>query len=165
MGWMQTVRRMVESRQRPDLAGPACPRCAAVLTRTDTGEFGRVILDVCSRCQGLWLEATELNQLDGSVWVNLEDHAFHENPGDHARCNCPRCRVPLKPVSATDLSDVILDKCPACSGFWLDSGELELLRAAVQRSECEPASLQGDQKPKGWSDLRWRLHQVHCARD
>jgi len=165
MGWLQSVRRLVESRQQSGVPGAACPRCGVVLTRTDTAGYGRVILDVCSQCQGLWLDAGELDQLDGSVWVDLEDHAFHESPGDHPPCDCPGCRVPLKSVSAPDLPDVIIDHCPACSGFWLDAGELELLHVVVDRSESEQVSVRGDQKPKGWSDLRWRLHQVCVSRD
>jgi Zn-finger nucleic acid-binding protein len=135
------------------------------LIHTDTGAFGRVVLDVCSRCTGLWLDAGELDQLDGSVWVNLEDHAYHETPDDHTICDCPRCHVPMKSVSASDLPDVILDHCPGCRGFWLDHGELELMRTLVENLESETWPQSGGQKPPGWSDLRWRMYQLSVSRD
>jgi Zn-finger nucleic acid-binding protein len=37
---------------------------------------------------------------------------------------CPHCKIPM---IVLELQQVEVDYCPACSGIWLDAGELELL--------------------------------------
>lgn len=43
---------------------------------------------------------------------------------------CPRCGAALE---ERRLESVLIDVCPQCSGVWLDSGELEILRHADPR--------------------------------
>ena len=39
---------------------------------------------------------------------------------------CPRCNgVDLDKVFFIGYSDILLDRCPNCGGFWLDGGELQ----------------------------------------
>ncbi|MBY0357720.1 MAG: zf-TFIIB domain-containing protein [Candidatus Obscuribacterales bacterium] len=42
------------------------------------------------------------------------DYAFH----------CPKCKCLLNQV---EILDIPIEKCPQCSGVWLDAGELELI--------------------------------------
>jgi hypothetical protein len=44
--------------------------------------------------------------------------------------------------------DVLLDRCPACGGVWLDAGELKLIRAAAGREGALQA-LVGSMVPPG----------------
>ena len=37
---------------------------------------------------------------------------------------CPKCGCDLEEIN---LESVMIDRCPACEGIWLDHGELELL--------------------------------------
>ena len=39
--------------------------------------------------------------------------------------NCFRCK---KPMEKAKLEGVLVDKCKACGGVWLDAGELEMLK-------------------------------------
>ncbi len=50
--------------------------------------------------------------------------------------DCPRCALPLKTV---DYEGVETDMCEACWGFWLDTGELEIILSthALQFSDDE----------------------------
>ena len=47
---------------------------------------------------------------------------------------CPKCGDDLSPV---DRGAVQIDRCPSCSGIWLDAGELEAIvtleRSALRR--------------------------------
>ena len=54
--------------------------------------------------------------------------------------NCPRCRMSLNRV---DYEGVETDMCPECWGFWLDTGELELVldNRDFQFSEDERRSI------------------------
>jgi Zn-finger nucleic acid-binding protein len=64
--------------------------------------------------------------------------------------------LPLSPIDAKDLA---VDRCPLCEGFWLDAGELEKMQDVAglldQRKSLDVAY---DQRPAGWSHLRWIIY-------
>jgi uncharacterized protein len=43
---------------------PTCPRCQIEMDRLPTGGSGRFAYDVCSACNGMWLDAGELAHLE-----------------------------------------------------------------------------------------------------
>ncbi len=138
-----------------------CPVCNTALQKSDLGEYGFVILDVCPQCQGAWFDKGELDRLDESVWVNIEEHAFHDVEGDHKLASCPKCEVSLDPISPTDEPDLIVDRCPSCEGFWLDHGELDRIRGTAGKIVSEITErITWVQKPPGWSHLKWAGHLV-----
>lgn len=81
--------------------------------------------DVCEECGGLWLDKGELDkmafQVEGSVESSSKKKAFT----DEEVRTCPRCDIALDKVNFIGYSDVVLDRCANCSGFWIDGGELE----------------------------------------
>lgn len=137
-----------------------CPKCNVPLRQTDPGEHGFVVLDTCEKCKGSWFDAGELNRLDDSVWTNVEEHAYHEVEGDHQSVACPKCDVPLTPLSPKDAEELIVDRCPSCDGFWLDAGELD--RIADLASHID-AKLESEatvyRQPEDWSLLKWTIYQ------
>lgn len=164
MGWWQALQEMLGRDANAGLTERGCPACASVrLRETRLGDYGSVILDACPRCQGVWVEKGELDRLDGSPWADVEDHPFHATAGDHRAANCPRCMVVLSPVSPADLPEVIVDRCPKCEGFWLDRGELGRMKDVARRLDAVPGTDVGDQKPPGWSALRWQMHQIQAG--
>ena len=104
-----------------------------------------------------------LNRLDESIWVDIEDHKFHEVEGDHKEVGCPKCTTPLEPISPADAADLIIDRCQKCEGFWLDRGELDRV---VQIADQEHSKLADNmvllKKPHDWSSLRWFAHLLKC---
>jgi hypothetical protein len=99
-------------------------------------KFGGVTVDACAGgCAGIWFDAFELQKVDEP----------HEVPGEHLlqvqrdpnlqvdfarRRDCPRCDgVKLKRHFFSARRHVEVDHCPNCGGYWLDSGELEKIRA------------------------------------
>ena len=47
---------------------------------------------------------------------------------------CPRCiEVDLTPVKFLGVSDINLDRCHNCGGFWLDGGELNLVNRELAK--------------------------------
>jgi len=94
-----------------------------VQTRKD-----RMSYDMCEDCGSLWLDAGELDkmvfQVDGSVEVCSKDKVEDDSgPGK----DCPRCDgTTLDKVSFVG-SNLFLDRCANCQGFWLDGGELDLV--------------------------------------
>jgi hypothetical protein len=85
------------------LLGEKCVRCGKQRTRK---EFAGV--PTCEECQ----RALELK-------LAASKEAPHPCPIDQTAMR--------KEV----VSNIVVDRCPTCSGVWLDGGELELLRGAI----------------------------------
>lgn len=140
-----------------------CPKCKAELKASDLGEYGFVIIDVCPNCQGSWFDKGELDQLDESVWIDVEKIEFHDVETHHKDIKCPKCDVDLEPLSPIDAKELIVDRCPSCQGFWLDKGELDRMSDVTAKVDSE---IKKDMtiliKPDDWSSLRWT---IYCFKD
>ena len=42
------------------------------------------------------------------------------------------CPIDREAMAKEIVSNVVVDRCPRCQGVWLDGGELELLRGAIE---------------------------------
>jgi len=87
-----------------------------------------VILDQCPSCGGIWFDDFELHRTKQgqSDKIELLDPAILRTPADVQNSDllCPRDRTKL--VRFTDPffpRDIIIARCPACNGFWLNRGE------------------------------------------
>lgn len=158
MSWLQKVRKLMVAGSNRDEPSLKCPVCRTALTPVRAGASGRVLLDACPTCDGIWFDAGELDQLDGSPWANVEEADFRDASPDHDQPFCPRCRRLLQPVSPLDDPALTIDRCKQCRGFWLDRGELERMQQLAAVIDRTPSPLGSTERPPGWSDLRWRMH-------
>ncbi|MFV1958245.1 MAG: zf-TFIIB domain-containing protein [Planctomycetota bacterium] len=113
-------------RDRVECLTVLCPVCQDPLVIV---ECGGVELDACVRCQGLWFDAQELQQLFALAGVPDQILDLVERlevlPQAGPRRRCPRCRARMVRVHDPGMvPDVILDRCPADDGLWFDRGEL-----------------------------------------
>ncbi len=137
-----------------------CPRCNLTLQRDMEG-YGFIVLDVCPRCEGCWFDKGELDRLDESVWANVGEIEFRRMGGDLECLACPKCRVGMVSLSPFDATDLVVDRCLLCEGFWLDSGELEKMQdVAGLLDQKESLDVGHDQRPTGWSHLRWIIYCI-----
>ena len=70
---------------------------------------------------------------------------------DDIHITCPKCNTILDQVEA---SGVTADVCPACSGVWLDHGELEKLHGTGGIVEIERASTGRRAVPPSFGQVR-----------
>lgn len=107
-----------------------CPKCRRSLSEFTTKEG--VVMDICDNCQGLWFDRGEIAAYADltrdipelqAVW---QDAKLTRNP-------CPRCRTSLEEMHYSAKDPLLIDRCPACGGIWLDSGELEKILELAQR--------------------------------
>ena len=94
-----------------------------------TVEYEEVELDICGACQGIWLDANELDLL-------LGDHAMTEgflSSGDPNLARgekerpCPLCDSPMRKLVAGGTKPIVHDCCPKGHGARFDGGELALI--------------------------------------
>ncbi|MHC4789539.1 MAG: zf-TFIIB domain-containing protein, partial [Planctomycetota bacterium] len=100
-----------------------------------------VLYDICEACGSLWLDAGELDKIASPVPGSVEysSQEWTEAVGEGTK-ECPRCtNMFLDKVAFIGYSDIVLDRCDNCGGFWLDGGELELVTTELQEIVPEKA--------------------------
>jgi Zn-finger nucleic acid-binding protein len=92
-----------------------------------TLELQEVEIDLCIDCDGIWLDAGELEMLLGEPEKAKQllnsfniDHTSSEKPR-----KCPICLKKMKKIIVGSSKPILLiDKCSRGDGLWFDSGEL-----------------------------------------
>jgi Zn-finger nucleic acid-binding protein len=116
-----------------------CLRCETVELELQVRGEGKdvVEVDVCPSCRGVWLDAKELKKLDDNFFVDVEamELLAAAATADDRELRCPRCEgAPrLDKGHPRSFSRLVVDRCPACHGYWLDRGELEKVRDVSDR--------------------------------
>ncbi len=103
-----------------------CHKCWVEMKKEEVETFGpNIIIDVCPKCNGIWLDKGELGKLlkDRNLSNYLTKHIGTKS---RSPMICPRCGN-IMDIEKAD--DVEVDVCLTCGGVWLDSGELEELKA------------------------------------
>lgn len=123
-----------------------CPVCHNLLNAMPAG---RVTVDVClGGCGGIWFDNFELTKLDvpGEVDADLlvalnvpENPEVHRDTSQKRRC--PKCEdIVMMRHFFSQQRRVEVDECPNCGGYWLDAGELALVREECRtEGDCQTA--------------------------
>ncbi len=92
-----------------------------------TLELRDVEIDYCTDCNGIWLDAGELELLLGEqekAKQLLDSFKIHSNSTEKIR-KCPICDKKMKKVIVGPSKPTLLiDKCRKGDGLWFDKGEL-----------------------------------------
>jgi len=118
-----------------------CPVCQEEMVEQD---FGGVKVDICKDgCKGIWFDWSELSKLDeenegfGNALKEALDYP-RANDEDRGQINCPKCGIPLHAHRYQKSKEVNVDECYKCGGFFLDPGELKVVRDSfMSEQECE----------------------------
>src|SRR5262245_62024659 len=102
-----------------------CPQCGQpTLHQRATGHG--TLVDVCSRCDGLWLDSGEIldfseqpQKLDRELEHGLRDARPSQRP-------CPRCHCPLE-QGRMPVGEVPAERCPNCGGLWFEGSAVRRL--------------------------------------
>ncbi|MDY6965863.1 MAG: zf-TFIIB domain-containing protein [Halobacteriota archaeon] len=130
-----------------------CPICWVEMDRREVEVPGpNVLIDICPKCEGIWLDHGELNKLlrDRKLSDYLTKHIGTKSK---SKLVCPRCGGLMDIEKA---EDVEIDVCLKCNGVWLDYGELGKL------SEVSKDDFEGDVLAKAeekWEEMAQRERQ------
>ncbi len=131
-----------------------CLNCGSEMMNNLVGtKKNHLSYDVCESCGSFWLDAGELSKLAFRVEGNIEYSSKDSKATIDLKLqkNCPRCEnMLLDKVFFIGCSDIVLDNCRNCGGFWLDGGELDLINNELQKIMRI--------KGKGFSDF---INNVH----
>ncbi len=101
-----------------------CPVCKNAMI---TLELQDVEIDYCTDCNGIWLDAGELELLLGEpekAKQLLGSFKIYSNSTEKIR-KCPICDKKMKKVIVGPSKPTLLiDKCRKGDGLWFDKGEL-----------------------------------------
>ena len=132
-----------------------CPKDWTPLTKEMRQSFLRKAeVDVCSKCQGLFLDKNEIQALTGS-------HRLHELLTKYTGLNsnvqilCPNCGGLME---AEDAGGVRVDVCLDCFGVWMDGGELERL-AHMDRSAFRHLTQEEMEEYRTKKEIRREEHE------
>lgn len=114
-----------------------CPRCKEELVmETVDGED----IDVCKSCKGMWVHRHQLDSMLKESGGDVELCSIDDNPHEdtNPEIKCRECDgVTMKKINFLDYSDIILDHCPSCGGFWVDKSELDNMHKYIEKVEKE----------------------------
>lgn len=127
-----------------------CPRCKCDLSAQRV-QFTDI--NSCPQCGGMFLDHGQLNKVaeptDGDLEFSTVDLDSFEHADDFGKAECPRCRgAVMKKVEFVIHTNIILDYCDRCRGFWLDGRELERIDGEVRRLNA--ASRDATTPPMMW---------------
>jgi Zn-finger nucleic acid-binding protein len=121
-------------------AAVACPLCRCPLDET---EFRGEAVDVCPKCDGLWLDKAQFARLTSARDALLDGnvpYAYGKGPMETrtAYLPCPRCGGLMVRQNFRGVSGVVIDWC-GDHGAWFDKDELQRIRAFVANGGIDRA--------------------------
>jgi len=112
-----------------------CPRCKKTLVQS---EIDGETIETCLSCQGIWLNKNQLNAILSEHGGDFESCSIDDKPHHDKNpvIKCMHCEdVNMRKINFLDYSDIIMDYCPVCGGFWLDNGELSKIKEYKKKVE------------------------------
>lgn len=111
----------------------ACPRDgSAIEDRVVNGAN----ISVCPQCGGMFLERGELNRIaeptEGDIEFSTVDLDTFQHEDGYGPINCPKDTTPMAKVEFNIYTNIILDYCRSCHGFWVDARELARINEEVR---------------------------------
>ncbi len=83
-----------------------------------------VLIDVCSGCQGVWLDHGEINFFVKESHRLKKYWHFGLDKPHTIEDKCPKCQVPLRQGVLPNFSYQV-EECPSCRGIYLDAHEFQ----------------------------------------
>ena len=115
---------------------------------------GPVYYDLCEACGSIWFDAGEMDAMVLPLYRSVEASSLERPNGvSEPLRNCPRCDNHwMRKVYFLALSDILLDHCDGCRGFWLDGGEFERINRELAELKSHGG---GDYTPSPFGELLW----------
>ena len=123
-----------------------CPVCKRDMIDV---EYSQIELDYCTKCQGVWFDAEELELL--LERIEVENHGLPlddlldspEAKTAEQERKCPICNQRMKKTTIGKQPGILIDVCRQGDGLWFDGGEVnQLLKQLVKKPSGKAGSQQ-----------------------
>jgi len=107
-------------------------------------EHQRIELDYCTKCQGVWFDAGEMEMLLSTADISGDAVSPEKLLGaddaapSHQGRKCPVCRRRMKEVVVGE-PPVNIDFCTSGDGLWFDGGEVGHLLKQLAEKQNVPS--------------------------
>ncbi|OFZ00642.1 MAG: hypothetical protein A2070_07900 [Bdellovibrionales bacterium GWC1_52_8] len=143
-----------------------CPRCKTTLNQKN---YEKVMIDYCTGCGGVWLDAGEIQTIvenqgeafsKAQITATLQAAKAGIPPSEIESVeNCPKCSSGMTPMNYNYSSGIVLDVCQQGHGIWFDQGELERVQISF-----ESWNKRSQEMRSSWSELvQQGMHEAHAA--
>ncbi len=109
-----------------------CPKCDVGL---DIEQHKGIEIDRCPRCEGLWLDHVELDQLEDTAFDKDELKGMMEYNPRASEIDCPVCGARMTTFNYRAYN-LPIDTCKEEHGYWLDKGEdkrvIEIMKQRIK---------------------------------
>ncbi|MBL7032917.1 MAG: zf-TFIIB domain-containing protein [Candidatus Delongbacteria bacterium] len=101
-----------------------CPLCKKPMIIL---EDDNIEIDYCTSCEGIWLDANELELLfaDETAYNKVIAAGEVLEKSSERKRRCPGCRKKMIKIQVGGEQQITYDACPQGEGIWLDKGELD----------------------------------------
>ena len=110
-----------------------CPSCSSEMTVVNEPDMK---FEICSSCEGVFLDEGELNQFATGLSGDIEYSSFGDeiSSDDFPERSCSKCpSQKMNKVGLLIYSDIVFDHCDSCGGFFLDKGEIKEMNKRLLR--------------------------------
>jgi Zn-finger nucleic acid-binding protein len=117
-----------------------CPECGAELAGRI---YDGVAFSECPQCAGVWffeddLKHLEKQDVEGLDRIDLLETPVKPAPAPTAALACPMCGGAMAQFHSLAADPVVLHRCAACEGLWMEHGQLTQMAAAVEAANKPP---------------------------
>ena len=106
-----------------------CPKCNS---QFKTIEYEGVEVDRCIKCEGIWfdiLEHQELKKIKGSESIDSGNPEIGQKYNKIDRINCPKCKTQMIRMVDNKQPHIWYESCSVCNGVFFDAGEFKDFKA------------------------------------
>jgi len=120
-----------------------CPNCQSDLSK---GIYKEIAVETCAKCQGMWFDTQEVDQLEDTVFDQDEFKGSMITNIRNGDKKCPKCEAKMKQFDYR-WEDLILDFCPTGDGYWLDKEEeKKIIEIITQEAKDTGRKLSAERK-------------------
>ncbi len=102
-----------------------CPKCHSEFK---TIEYEGIEVDQCTKCEGIWfdiLEHEELKKIKGSESIDSGSPEKGQEYNKIDKVDCPKCKTQMIRMVDIKQPHIWYEACSICNGVFFDAGEFK----------------------------------------
>jgi Zn-finger nucleic acid-binding protein len=99
-------------------------------------DYARLEIRRCPTCGGTYVDEGVFHTLQRRREARVTGPDVPQmQPHPEEPVRCPRCNLEMRKIPYTEGSDITVDKCQSCQGYWFDKGELQAVQVVYRNMQ------------------------------